>query len=87
MDDNEDFCKICEWMQQQNDIQPAPGDYAIQLDLIAKLHWLNIAQKFFDELPENLKGQHTCTSLLHTYVQNKETAKAEALMEILLSYG
>ncbi|CAM8897101.1 unnamed protein product [Rhodiola kirilowii] len=79
--------EICEWMQQQNDIQPAPGDYAIQLDLIAKLHGLNSAQKFFDELPENLKGQHTCTALLHTYVQNKETAKAEALMEKMSESG
>uniref|UniRef100_A0A7N0SYC3 Pentatricopeptide repeat-containing protein n=1 Tax=Kalanchoe fedtschenkoi TaxID=63787 RepID=A0A7N0SYC3_KALFE len=79
--------EICEWMQQQDDIQLAPGDYALQVDLIAKLHGLARAQKFFDELPANLKGQHTYSALLHTYVQHKETAKAEALMKKMSEYG
>lgn len=73
--------EICEWMTLQKDIQLMPGDYAVHLDLIAKLRGLASAEKFFEDLPENMIDRHTCTSLLHTYVQHKMSAKAEALME------
>ncbi|GMH27750.1 hypothetical protein Nepgr_029593 [Nepenthes gracilis] len=72
--------EVCEWMRIQEDIKLLPGDYAVHLDLIAKLRGLNSAEKFFEDLPEKMKGQPTCTALLHTYVQNKEFEKAEALM-------
>lgn len=73
--------EICEWMTLQKDMQLMPGDYAVHLDLISKLRGLVNAEKFFEDLPENMRDRHTCTALLHTYVQNKMSAKAEALME------
>ncbi|XWS76415.1 hypothetical protein CRYUN_Cryun01aG0174200 [Craigia yunnanensis] len=73
--------EICEWMRLQQDIKLLPGDYAIHLDLIAKVHGLASADKFFEDLPDKMRDQATCTALLHTYVQNKLSAKAEALME------
>ncbi|WMV07535.1 hypothetical protein MTR67_000920 [Solanum verrucosum] len=73
--------EVCEWMRVQDDIQLLSGDYAVYLDLITKVHGMNSAEKFFEDLPDRLKVQTTYTALLHTYVQHKDTAKAESLME------
>ena len=74
-------------MRLQQDIKLLPGDYAIHLDLIAKVRGLASAEKFFEDLPDKMRGQPTCTALLHTYVQNKLSAKAEALMEKMSECG
>ncbi|PWA49225.1 Pentatricopeptide repeat-containing protein [Artemisia annua] len=73
--------EICEWMTMQQDIKLLEGDYAVHLDLISKIRGINSAEKFFVDLPDLMKGPLTCTSLLHNYVQHKDTTKAEALME------
>ncbi|KAK4281158.1 hypothetical protein QN277_012683 [Acacia crassicarpa] len=72
--------EICEWMTSQPDIKLLPGDYAVHLDLIAKVRGLSSAEKFFEDLPDQIRGQPTCSALLHVYVQNNLTDKAEALM-------
>ncbi|KAK9281555.1 hypothetical protein L1049_004458 [Liquidambar formosana] len=79
--------EICEWMKLQEDIKLLPGDYAVHLDLIAKVRGLNSAEKFFLDLPDQMKGQPTCTALLHTFVQYKESDKAEALMKKMSECG
>ncbi|KAJ1405151.1 Tetratricopeptide-like helical domain superfamily [Sesbania bispinosa] len=72
--------EICEWMTLQKDIKLVAGDYAVHLDLITKVRGLNSAEKFFEDLPDRMRGQQTCTALLHAYVQNNLVDKAEALM-------
>lgn len=79
--------EICEWMTKQHDIKLLAGDYAVHLDLIAKIRGLASAEKFFEDLSDKMKGQPTCTALLHTYVQNKVSEKAEALMEKMSECG
>lgn len=79
--------QICEWMTLQNDIKLTPGDYAVHLDLIAKIRGINSAEKFFEDLPDKMRGQPTCTALLHTYAQHKASSKAEALMEKMSECG
>ncbi|GKV22497.1 hypothetical protein SLEP1_g32362 [Rubroshorea leprosula] len=79
--------EICEWMTLQHDIKLLPGDYAVHLDLIAKIRGLASAEKFFEDLPDQMRDRHTCTALLHTYVQYKMSAKAEALMEKMSECG
>ncbi|CAA2935132.1 pentatricopeptide repeat-containing At4g02820, mitochondrial [Olea europaea subsp. europaea] len=79
--------EICEWMRIQDDIKLVPGDYAVHLDLIAKLRGINSAEKFFEDLPDKMRDQAPCSALLHTYAQHKETAKAEALMEKMSECG
>ncbi|KAK4407128.1 Pentatricopeptide repeat-containing protein, mitochondrial, partial [Sesamum angolense] len=73
--------EVCEWMRIQEDMKLVPGDYAVHLDLVAKIRGLNSAEKFFEDLPEKMRDPATCSALLHTYVQHKESDKAEALME------
>ncbi|XP_004495206.1 pentatricopeptide repeat-containing protein At4g02820, mitochondrial [Cicer arietinum] len=72
--------EVCEWMKLQNDIKLVEGDYAVHLDLITKVRGLNSAEKFFEDLPDKMRGQPTCTALLHAYVQNNLADKAEAIM-------
>ncbi|XP_008790994.1 pentatricopeptide repeat-containing protein At4g02820, mitochondrial [Phoenix dactylifera] len=79
--------EICEWMTTQPDIKLLPGDYAVHLDLVAKVRGLASAEKFFEDLPERMKGQSTCTALLHTYVQSELSNKAESLMEEMSIHG
>lgn len=79
--------QTCEWMTKQHDIKLLAGDYAVHLDLIAKVRGLASAEKFFEDLSDKMKGQPTCTALLHTYVQSKECQKAEALMEKMSECG
>lgn len=67
-------------MTLQQDIKLLPGDYAVHLDLIAKVRGLNSAEKFFEDMPAEMRGQPTCSALLHSYAQNKLSEKAEALM-------
>ncbi|GFP92280.1 pentatricopeptide repeat-containing protein at4g02820 mitochondrial [Phtheirospermum japonicum] len=73
--------EICEWMRTQDDMKLLPGDYAVHLDLIAKIRGLKSAEKFFEDLPEETRDSATCTALLHTYVQHKQFDSAEALMK------
>ncbi|XP_029146712.1 pentatricopeptide repeat-containing protein At4g02820, mitochondrial-like [Arachis hypogaea] len=72
--------EVCEWMTLQQHIKLVQGDYAVHLDLIAKVQGLNSAEKFFEDLPDQMRGRQTCTALLHVYVQNNLADKAEALM-------
>lgn len=68
-------------MTQQKDIKLMPGDYAVHLDLIAKVRGLSSAEKFFEDLRDEMRSWQTCTALLHTYVNYSLLEKAEALME------
>ncbi|OMP07832.1 pentatricopeptide repeat-containing protein [Corchorus capsularis] len=58
--------EICEWMGLQQDIKLLPGDYAIHLDLIAKIRGLASAEKFFEDLPDQLRGRETFRFLTTT---------------------
>ena len=79
--------QICEWMTLQQDIRLQTGDYAVHLDLIAKVRGVNSAEKFFEDLPDKMTGHLACSALLHVYVQNKLSAKAEALMAKMTECG
>ncbi|CAH1447409.1 unnamed protein product [Lactuca virosa] len=48
--------EVCEWMTLQQDIKLVEGDYAVHLDLIAKVRGINSAEKFFEDLPDQMKG-------------------------------
>ena len=72
--------QVCEWMTLQKDMKLVQGDYAVHLDLITKVRGLNSAEKFFEDLPDRMRGKQTCSALLHAYVQNNLVDKAEALM-------
>lgn len=74
-------------MELQYDIKLVSGDYAVHLDLISKIRGLSSAENFFENLPDKMRGPDTCSALLHSYVQNKKSAEAEALMEKMSECG
>eukprot|EP01018_Ginkgo_biloba_P008859 Gb_20238 [translate_table: standard] len=73
--------EVSEWMDGHRGLRLALGDYAIRLDLIAKVRDIASAEKYFIELPEFAKNQLSYGALLNCYVKEKLTEKAEALME------
>lgn len=80
--------QICEWMTIQEGFKLLPGDYAVHLDLVAKVRGLASAEKFFEDLPGRIKGQQsTCTALLHTFVQSGLASKAEFLFKEMSDHG
>ncbi|KAL3717539.1 hypothetical protein ACJRO7_009042 [Eucalyptus globulus] len=79
--------EICEWIRLQQDIKLLAGDYAVHLDLIAKVRGLNSAEKFFEDLPSRMRGEHTCNALLHNYAKKQLSSKAEALIEKMSDCG
>nr|GMD20034.1 pentatricopeptide repeat-containing protein At4g02820, mitochondrial [Ipomoea batatas] len=79
--------EVCEWMRIQDDIHLLSGDYAVHLDLIAKVRGINSAEKFFEDIPDKMKDHATCSALLHCYVQQQDCVKAEALMEKMFECG
>lgn len=74
-------------MRKQEDIKLLSGDFALHLDLIAKVRGLNSAVKFFEDLPDKMKDHTTCNALLHTYTQYKMCDEAEALMTKMSECG
>lgn len=74
-------------MTQQKDIKLQAGDYAIHLDLVAKVRGITNAEKFFEDMPGPMVDHSTHSALLNSYVQNNLSAKAEALMAKMLECG
>ncbi|XP_010091037.2 pentatricopeptide repeat-containing protein At4g02820, mitochondrial [Morus notabilis] len=79
--------EICEWMTQEKDIKLQAGDYAVHLDLVAKVRGIHRAEKFFEDLLGPMADHSTHSTLLNIYVQNNLSAKAEALMAKMLECG
>lgn len=79
--------EVSEWIASRRNYQLAPSDCAIRLDLIAKVHGIVSAEKFFERLPDEAKNKLTLGALLNAYVNENMTAKAEAIMEKLKELG
>ncbi|KAM3697407.1 hypothetical protein ACJW31_06G109800 [Castanea mollissima] len=47
--------QIFEWISDQRHDDLSPGDIAIRLDLISKVHGLEEAEKYFDSIPNTLR--------------------------------
>ncbi|KAK9085253.1 hypothetical protein Sjap_025664 [Stephania japonica] len=79
--------QMLQWMTDRNYDALLPGDMAIRLDLISKIHGLEEAEKYFDSIPEQSKGIQTYGALLNCYAHNKSVDKAEALMQKMKELG
>lgn len=63
------------------------ADFAIRVDLIAKVRGIACAENYFDNLPEVAKIQPTYGALLNSYVREKLTEKAEVHMKKMKELG
>lgn len=79
--------QISEWMDNCRGYRSSLADYAIRLDLIAKVRGIACAENYFDNLPEVAKIQPTYGALLNSYVREKLTEKAEVHMKKMEELG
>ncbi|KAL0429443.1 UNVERIFIED_CONTAM: Pentatricopeptide repeat-containing protein [Sesamum radiatum] len=74
--------EVYEWMNNRAEsYRITTSDTAIQLDLIAKVHGISSAEKYFMKLPDALKDKRIYGSLLNAYVRARMREKAESLMD------
>ncbi|XP_059631280.1 pentatricopeptide repeat-containing protein At5g27460 [Cornus florida] len=72
--------EILTWMEDQARFQISAADHAIRLELITKVHTLKEAEEYFAIIPNSASQKAACLPLLHLYVKERATEKAEALM-------
>ncbi|CAI9089412.1 OLC1v1023981C1 [Oldenlandia corymbosa var. corymbosa] len=75
--------QLAEWMTKDSKL--SPGDVAVRLDLISRVHGLEEAEKYFSSLPDTLVTFKVYGSLLNCYAQRREVGKAEAIMQTMRS--
>ncbi|KAF1898893.1 hypothetical protein Lal_00019014 [Lupinus albus] len=73
--------QISEWMSSEGNLHLLTGDIAIRLDLIAKVHGLDQAEKYFDSISDASRDFKVYGALLNCYAQHKSVEKAEAIMQ------
>ncbi|KAF5481271.1 hypothetical protein F2P56_001938 [Juglans regia] len=80
--------QISEWLSEQRNHDLSPGDIAIRLDLISKVHGLEEAEKYFDGIPDTSRiTMHVYGALLNCYAEHKSLDKAEATMQKMRELG
>lgn len=79
--------EVSEWMGSYMKYPFSPGDHAIHLELVAKVHGIASAEKYFVGLLDREKNQITYYALLNCYVERHMAEKAEVIMEKLKELG
>ncbi|CAI9089414.1 OLC1v1023983C1 [Oldenlandia corymbosa var. corymbosa] len=77
--------QLAEWMTVDSKL--SPGDVAVRLDLICRVHGLEEAEKYFRSLPDTLVTFKVYGSLLNCYAHRRLEGKAEAVMQTMRSLG
>lgn len=64
-----------------------PGDVAVRLDLISKVHGLEQAEKYFSNIPITLIGVHVYGALLNCFAHAKNVEKTEVVLQKMRELG
>lgn len=81
------FKHALEWMTDKRYIPPASDDIATRLNLICKVHGLEQAENYFNNIPQQVKGFEVYNALLNCYMHVKSVQKAEGVMQKLRDLG
>ncbi|XP_052115447.1 pentatricopeptide repeat-containing protein At2g20710, mitochondrial [Arachis duranensis] len=79
--------QVLEWMGDERKHHLTSGDIAVRLDLIAKVHGLGPAEKYFNSISDSVKDFKVYSALLNCYTQHNSVEKAEATMQKLKEYA
>ncbi|KAJ7948302.1 Pentatricopeptide repeat-containing protein [Quillaja saponaria] len=79
--------QVSEWMTGEGNHNLLPGDVAVRLDLISKVHGLELAERYFNSIPETSRTFHVYGALLNCYAEHKSLDRAEATMQKLKDLG
>ncbi|XP_011622176.1 pentatricopeptide repeat-containing protein At5g09450, mitochondrial isoform X2 [Amborella trichopoda] len=79
--------EISEWMEGREEFKFSEGDYTVRIDLITKVLGVDAANEYFENVPLIGKTVESYTALLHSYAAEKQTEKAERLVEEIQGSG
>ncbi|KAI3680696.1 hypothetical protein L6452_35470 [Arctium lappa] len=79
--------EISEWMTNKRYIPPMKAGIKSRLKLIHKVHGLQKAEEFYNNISQIFKGCEVDTALLYIYSLEKSVDKAEAMMQKLRNTG
>ncbi|XP_057469589.1 pentatricopeptide repeat-containing protein At5g27460 [Actinidia eriantha] len=79
--------EIFTWMEDCNGYLISAAEHAIRLELIIKVHNLKQGEEYFASITDTTSRKAACLTLLHSYVKERATEKAEALMLKMNSLG
>ncbi|GFY99051.1 tetratricopeptide repeat (TPR)-like superfamily protein [Actinidia rufa] len=72
---------MSEWMSNKRYLDLSPGDVAVRLDLISKIHGLEQAEKYFSNIPITLRDLRVYGALFNGYAHAKSLEKEDATMQ------
>ncbi|KAK7268195.1 hypothetical protein RIF29_20886 [Crotalaria pallida] len=79
--------EICAWMFEKKSFALGPKDFALRLDLIARVNGIEEAESYFDTIPNDLRTQYCFNTLLNCYIRVKDVYKAENIMQKMIELG
>ncbi|KAL8188756.1 hypothetical protein R6Q57_029776 [Mikania cordata] len=79
--------QLSEWMTNRSYLDQSPGNIAVHMDLISRVHGLEQAEKFFNTIPDTSKNFKVYGTLLNCYAFKKSLEKAEITMEKMKQLG
>ncbi|XP_050205651.1 pentatricopeptide repeat-containing protein At2g20710, mitochondrial-like [Mercurialis annua] len=79
--------QISNWMADRPYIKSTPDDVAIRLELISKVYGSAQAEKYIENLSDELKCSPVYCALLDAYVREKSVRNAEAIMQEMRENG
>lgn len=79
--------EVSMWMTDKRYFDLTFRDIAIRLDLIAKVHGIEQAEKYFNNIPVKLRLLEVYSALLNCYAHVKDVKKAEAVMQKMRDLG
>ncbi|XP_024023422.1 pentatricopeptide repeat-containing protein At2g20710, mitochondrial [Morus notabilis] len=79
--------QISEWMSEGMNCDLSPGDVAVKLDLVSKVHGLDQAEEYFNSIPPALRADKIYGALLNCYAEKKYLEKAERLFQKMRKLG
>ncbi|KAK9096995.1 hypothetical protein Sjap_022492 [Stephania japonica] len=81
------FVQMLTWMKAQNRPRMFASDHAAIVELTIKVGSLQEAEGYFENILDSATQKAACLPLLHAYVKERETEKAEVLILKLQSLG
>ncbi|KAM7257158.1 hypothetical protein ACFE04_012899 [Oxalis oulophora] len=78
--------QISKWMTEKRYMDLSGSDHSIRLDLITKIHGIQEAENYFNNIPQKLKLK-LYTTLLKCYADVKSVDKAESILEKMKDLG
>ncbi|CAK9177517.1 unnamed protein product [Ilex paraguariensis] len=79
--------EVSQWMTDKRYIPLMTGDIADRLNLISRVHGLEQAEKYFENIPQILKGYEVYWALLNCFAHGKAVEKSETFMQKLRDMG